>query len=56
MFFHVQEFFLLGDKLFLKAKVLHYMEKLFPSSMQGGCSWVRFRPPTKTAFLTKRTD
>ena len=34
------------------ARVLPYKKKLFPSSMQGGYSWVRFRPCTKTVFLT----
>ncbi len=52
IFFYVQEVLLLGDKIFLKAKVLPYTKKLFPSSMQGGCSRVRFRPPTETVFLT----
>ncbi len=44
--------FIAIDELGLHLYVLPYTKKLFPSSMQGGYSWVRFGPPTKTGFLT----
>ncbi len=48
IFFHFHEVFPFGDLINLKARA----KKWFPSSMQGGCSCVRFKPPTKTAFFT----